>query len=51
MSSRLVKVFTHCKSVGLDVFATMFSEEDVDFVVSQGSSSLKIASQDTVLNH
>lgn len=42
-------VFAHCRNIGLDVFATVFFEEDVDWLVDCGVCCLKIASQD--VNH
>lgn len=40
------QLFRHCMQLGIDVFATVFFEEDVDWLVQQGVCCLKIASQD-----
>jgi N,N'-diacetyllegionaminate synthase len=37
----------YCDGIGLCFFATIFSREDLDLVLSMGVHSLKIASQDT----
>ena len=41
------QLFDYCASIDLEAFATVFSIEDVDFAVSCGLKTLKIASQDT----
>lgn len=41
-----VEVSRYCKVKNIDFFATAFFEEDMDFLISIGVSSIKIAAQD-----
>lgn len=41
-------LFSYCKEIDIDVFATVFFEEDIDWLVEAGVCCLKIASQDVV---